>query len=71
VYHCWQQVRFEYTTVSANTHSLSSQDHHFFDLFFQISQVSEQEGNELAAQWNCPSVEASAKHNENISKFVL
>ncbi|GAB5592237.1 GTP-binding protein [Umbelopsis nana] len=31
-------------------------------------QVSEQEGNELAAQWHCPSIEASAKHNENISK---
>ncbi|KAH8550586.1 ferrous iron transporter B [Umbelopsis sp. PMI_123] len=31
-------------------------------------QVSEHEGKELAAQWHCPSIEVSAKHNENISK---
>jgi hypothetical protein len=36
---------------------------------YYLRQISEQESKELAAQWHCPSVEASAKHNENISKY--
>lgn len=32
-------------------------------------QISTEEGEELAALWNCQSVESSAKHNENIGKI--
>ncbi|KAI8390128.1 ferrous iron transporter B [Blakeslea trispora] len=32
-------------------------------------QVSTQEGQELAQQWNCPFVETSAKLDENVSKI--
>ncbi|KAG0228421.1 GTP-binding protein [Actinomortierella wolfii] len=31
-------------------------------------QVTTEEGEELAALWNCQAVEASAKHNENIAR---
>ena len=31
-------------------------------------QVSQQEGKEMAEQWNSPTVETSAKHNENVGK---
>lgn len=31
-------------------------------------QVSTQEGQDLASQWNCPFVETSAKHDENVCK---
>lgn len=31
-------------------------------------QVSVEEGKELAQQWNCPTIETSAKHNENVCK---
>lgn len=33
-------------------------------------QVSTQEGLELAQSWNCPFVETSAKHDENVCKFT-
>lgn len=32
-------------------------------------QVSTQEGKDLAEQWGCPTVETSAKHNENVGKY--
>lgn len=32
-------------------------------------QVTTQEGLELAQQWNCPFVETSAKHDENVCKW--
>ncbi|KAL1933903.1 hypothetical protein VTP01DRAFT_7993 [Rhizomucor pusillus] len=32
-------------------------------------QVSTQEGKDLAEQWGCPTVETSAKHNENVAKI--
>ncbi|KAI8374380.1 ferrous iron transporter B [Radiomyces spectabilis] len=32
-------------------------------------QVSQQEGKDLAQQWGCPTVETSAKHNENVAKI--
>ncbi|KAF9583708.1 GTP-binding protein [Lunasporangiospora selenospora] len=31
-------------------------------------QISTEEGEELAARWNCQSCESSAKHNENIGR---
>jgi Ras family protein len=31
-------------------------------------QISQEEGQALAQQWNCPMVETSAKHNENVGK---
>lgn len=34
-------------------------------------QVSTQEGLELAQSWNCPFVETSAKHDENVCKFTV
>lgn len=33
-------------------------------------QVTTQEGLELAQQWNCPFVETSAKHDENVCKYL-
>lgn len=33
-------------------------------------QISTEEGEELAALWNCQSCESSAKHNENIGKVA-
>jgi Ras family protein len=33
-------------------------------------QVTTQEGLDLAQQWNCPFVETSAKHDENVCKFI-
>ncbi|KAI9278582.1 ferrous iron transporter B [Phascolomyces articulosus] len=32
-------------------------------------QVSQEEGKEMAEQWNSPTVETSAKHNENVAKI--
>jgi Ras family protein len=32
-------------------------------------QVSNQEGLDLAQKWNCPFVETSAKHDENVCKY--
>ncbi|CAO3615674.1 ferrous iron transporter B [Cunninghamella echinulata] len=32
-------------------------------------QISQEEGQALAQQWNCPMVETSAKHNENVAKI--
>jgi Ras family protein len=32
-------------------------------------QVSTEEGKELAQQWNCPTIETSAKHDENVCKL--
>ncbi|EIE75453.1 hypothetical protein RO3G_00157 [Rhizopus delemar RA 99-880] len=32
-------------------------------------QISTEEGKELAQQWNCPTIETSAKHDENVSKI--
>ncbi|KAI9310725.1 ferrous iron transporter B [Dichotomocladium elegans] len=32
-------------------------------------QVTQQEGKELAERWNAPTLETSAKHNENVSKI--
>ena len=34
-------------------------------------QISTEEGEELAALWNCQSCESSAKHNENVGKHLL
>lgn len=33
-------------------------------------QISTEEGEELAALWNCQSCETSAKHNENIGTLL-
>ncbi|KAL1920020.1 uncharacterized protein VTP21DRAFT_1166 [Calcarisporiella thermophila] len=38
------------------------------DLHMQ-RQITVEEGKELATQWNCQAIEASAKHNENIAKI--
>ncbi|ORY02325.1 ras-2 [Basidiobolus meristosporus CBS 931.73] len=38
------------------------------DLHMQ-RQISTDEGKELAAQWQCQCIEASAKHNENIGRI--
>lgn len=34
-------------------------------------QVSTEEGKELAQQWNCPFVETSAKHDENVCECLF
>ncbi len=34
-------------------------------------QISTEEGKELAQQWNCPTIETSAKHDENVCKCTL
>lgn len=34
-------------------------------------QVTTQEGLDLAQSWNCPFVETSAKHDENVCKYTL
>lgn len=31
-------------------------------------QISQQEGKEMAEKWSCPTIETSAKHNENVGK---
>ncbi|CAO0797629.1 unnamed protein product [Mucor circinelloides] len=33
-------------------------------------QVTLEEGKELGQQWQCPTIETSAKHDENVCKFV-
>jgi Ras family protein len=32
--------------------------------------VSVEEGKELAQQWQCPTIETSAKHDENVCKSI-
>lgn len=32
-------------------------------------QVTLEEGKELAQQWQCPTIETSAKHDENVCKY--
>ncbi|RUP06352.1 P-loop containing nucleoside triphosphate hydrolase protein [Jimgerdemannia flammicorona] len=44
---------------------------HSFPSSRDARQVTPEEGKELAAQWNCLWVEASAKHNENIGTWTL
>lgn len=34
-------------------------------------QITTEEGKELAQQWNCPTIETSAKHDENVCKCTL
>lgn len=34
-------------------------------------QVSAEEGKELAQSWNCPTIETSAKHDENVCKYYM
>lgn len=34
-------------------------------------QVTQEEGKELAQQWQCPTVETSAKHDENVCKSLF
>ena len=40
----------------------------FFGNRYYYRQVSQEEGKEMAEQWNSPTVETSAKHNENVGK---
>lgn len=40
----------------------------FSRLMMHCRQISQQEGKEMAEKWSCPTIETSAKHNENVGK---
>ena len=34
-------------------------------------QITQQEGKEMAEKWSCPTIETSAKHNENVGELYI
>lgn len=42
-----------------------------YDVYCMGRQISQQEGKEMAEKWSCPTIETSAKHNENVGKCPI